>query len=803
MIGADFYWQFIQDRIVRGEGPTAVESRLGYLLSGPLPFPQSVYITCSQVLTFSCITEEVHCDNFWKIESMATTSTAQNSDTEFLQEYLTSNITVKPDGTYSLRFPWKTYHPALPSNYSVCAKRTRSMANRLAKTPYLLQLYNSIIEEQESRGFIERVSSHTSTSVHYIPHHPVRKESLTTPLRIVYDCSCKQSPDLPSLNECLNPGPPFLNDLCAILLRFRQHNIAFSSDIEKAFLHVHLDEADRDFTRFLWISNPTDPNSPFVTFRFKVVLFGATCSPFMLNAAITYHLQQNDSPTSRDLIHNLYVDNVVSGTHSEEAAVDYFINSRSVLGNANFNLRSWASNSKQLNNMARTHGVFDDTNSVKVLGLWWDTQSDTIFASPKQDAAMFSMLATKREILKWTSSVFDPLGLISPVTIMAKLFLQSLWQQNLNWDSQLNDALSKKWYEIATNITEATTVRFPRQCITMMAKTELTLHIFADASPRAYGAVAYLQQGTQSAILMSKSRAAPLKQLSLPRLELMAAVVGTRLYTFISKSITTNANVCFWSDSQIVLSWITSKKKLKPFVHNRVSEIQSVSTSWRYCPSSDNPADLLTRGITFQQLHSSIQWRQGPTWLNSPSNWPVWPQAEILLIQAEVDEEVEIPPVETPPAEATEIPTGIQHLIDVARFSKLSTLLSVTAYVCRFTCNTRQPSLSRQGGPLTSLELAQANLKWIYNIQHTVFSKEITNIGSRQNRLPLVRQLKLFLDNNNLLRCGGRIHNAPISELAKFPYLLPTLPLKEREKSTCAYLRVQCPVPSIWKLSLT
>ena len=93
---------------------------------------------------------------------------------------------------------------------AVCAKRTRSVAHRLAKTPHLLKLYNNIIEEQESRGFIERVSSSStciSTSTHYIPHHPVRKESLTTPIRIVYNCSCKQFPDLPSLNDCLNSGP--------------------------------------------------------------------------------------------------------------------------------------------------------------------------------------------------------------------------------------------------------------------------------------------------------------------------------------------------------------------------------------------------------------------------------------------------------------------------------------------------------------------------------------------------------------------------------------------------------------------
>lgn len=181
------------------------------------------------------------------------------------------------------------------------------MAIHLAKTPHLLKLYDSIIEEQESRPFIERVmiTSNTSTSVHYVPHHPVRKESLTTPIHIIYDCSCKQAPDSPSLNDCLNPGPPFLNDLCAILLRFCQHSVAFSSDIEKAFLHVHLDEGDRDFTRFLWLSDPTNPSSSFVTFRFKVALFRATCSPFMLNAAITYHLMQNNSSTSSDLTQNL------------------------------------------------------------------------------------------------------------------------------------------------------------------------------------------------------------------------------------------------------------------------------------------------------------------------------------------------------------------------------------------------------------------------------------------------------------------------------------------------------------------
>ena len=198
------------------------------------------------------------------------------------------------------------------------------------------------------------------------------------------------------------------------------------------------------------------------------------------------------------------------------------------------------------------------------------------------------------------------------------------------------------------------------------ARQSHTTH-FAVASPQAYGAVAYLVHETHLAILMSKARTAPLKQHTLPRLELMAAVLGARLYIFISTS-TNTTNTFFWSDSQIVLSWITSKKTLKPFVSNRINEIRSVSTEWRYCPSADNPADLLTRGITFDQFNSSTQWRHGPTWLSSTSKWPKWPHAEILLVQTEADEEVDIPAVDTiePPS------IGLHHLIDLKRFSKLS-----------------------------------------------------------------------------------------------------------------------------------
>ena len=136
------------------------------------------------------------------------------------------------------------------------------------------QVYDSILKKQLDRGFIELVTEpNKKGAVHYIPHHPVKKDSVTTPVRIVYDCSCRQSNALPSLNDCLITGPHFLVDLCTILLHFRTHQFGLSTDIDKAFLNITLKESDRDFTRFLWLKNPLDPSSAFVTHRFKRILF--------------------------------------------------------------------------------------------------------------------------------------------------------------------------------------------------------------------------------------------------------------------------------------------------------------------------------------------------------------------------------------------------------------------------------------------------------------------------------------------------------------------------------------------------
>ncbi|XP_053380752.1 uncharacterized protein LOC128548961 [Mercenaria mercenaria] len=231
------------------------------------------------------VQEELNLEKFWEVESMGVEQkTKYQGCDEYTRQYQDTCITYD-NGQYVARLPGKMIHPSLPSNELISRRRIVSVVNRLRKEPNCLQKYSEIMNEQEQRGFVEKIvddPSRPNTTVHYIPHHPVKKESATTPIRIVYDCSCKSTQHFPSLNDCLMNTPPQLNDLTSILLRFRYHKFAVSTDIEKAFLNISLHPDDRDVTRFFWLSDPSNPDSPHQAYRFKSVLFGATCSPFIL-----------------------------------------------------------------------------------------------------------------------------------------------------------------------------------------------------------------------------------------------------------------------------------------------------------------------------------------------------------------------------------------------------------------------------------------------------------------------------------------------------------------------------------------
>jgi len=497
----------------------------------------------------------------------------------------------------------------------------------------------------------------------------------------------------------------------------------------------------------------------------------------MLFATLHYHLQQHSSPLSHNIQANLYVDNIVSGCETEQQAIQYLEEARSLMSSAGFNLRGWASNCKSLNRKAQKVGIANGSHLANILGLQWNITTDHLSLMPKVNITMDQPMITKREVLKDTSKLFDPLGMASPVTVRAKLFMQMLWQLHVDWDEPLDANLQAEWTTIISDINQLSRIPVNRRYFQRPFTREgLQLHVFADASTKAYGAVAFLISGGQTSFVMAKNRVAPLKTLTLPKLELMAAVVASRVARFILDALNQQDTPTYcWGDSQIALYWLKSTRDLPLFVRRRVSEIKEAipEATWNYCPTADNPADLLTRGISYQlfSLPNNLWWK-GPPWLTAPSAWPQWQSEPAIELHAAAAIAQEFTP-----QPATPTASGLHAVINISDYSTLNRLLAVTAYTYRYLNNLHR-SRPKLSGPLTATELSLAQTRWVQACQELVYPKEMASARSdcdrpAAKRPPLVRQLRLFVDDKGLLRCGGRIHNAPLSELARFPYLLP------------------------------
>lgn len=231
------------------------------------------------------------------------------------------------------------------------------------------------------------------------------------------------------------------------------------------------------------------------------------------------------------------------------------------------NLRQWTSSDDTINKMASQDGASAEA-VTKVLGLVWNSNTDTLSLSLDKLIQEIQALQsiTKRSVLSLSSKLFDPLGFVEPVSAKGKIMMQELWKMKMPRDTELPQNYREKWLKWPSEIKELTFLSIPRQYLTN-DNEEAQLHIFCDSSQLAYGAVAYLRGTTTNtfSFVMSKSKVAPLKQHTLPRLELLAALMGTELCEFLSQTLQPKLTITgyyMWSDSQIVLAWIKSSKPL-------------------------------------------------------------------------------------------------------------------------------------------------------------------------------------------------------------------------------------------------
>jgi hypothetical protein len=793
LVGADYLWLLQRDCVRRGKPgePVAIDTVLGWVVSRPIGgFDVDEPVTAQVTLVSSEVRNPlVDITKFWDLESIGIKD--QNSD---VHESVISDL--KFSGTrYSVGLPWKESQDPLPTNYELSLKRMKGQIKRLNKDPVLLGEYDSIIKAQEEAGVIEKVSPNKVISpkskVHYIPHQAVVRKDATTKVRIVYDASAKSQKSGVSLNDWLNAGPSLNPLLFDILLRFREQRVALVADIEKAFLNIEVHERDRDSLRFLWVDDVLRNNLNLVVYRFCRVVFGVNSSPFLLSATLRHHISKYavyDKDFADKLLRSFYVDDLATGEASTESAYLLYTKARERMNEGGFKLRIWRTNDSELrtqiqesaNDLDKHVEEAEDQTYAKemlacqaggqfgkVLGLEWDCVRDLIrFDFDHLTEKAQNLEPTKRNVLSLLACIFDPLGLLSPIVAKAKILFQDICISSLDWDDVLTRSLRERWEKWLKD--------FEAKCVTVERYASVSdnslgqssgakywLHGFGDASKRAYCAVIYLvtivSDRAQVKLVASKTRVSPIKELSIPRLELMAARILAQLMDAVRQALELEykfEGVRYWTDSKTVLCWISNTGSWKQFVQHRVDEILRISSKsdWGHCPGIENPADLGSRGVLITELKNSDLWWSGPSWLKgNPTDWPSLVTA-VPTLESKVEQKKYF---SVSLLINTDSLFGICNLISLERFSCLKRLLRVTAWVKRFISNLKRKKLGKEGvsGTLEASELKSAELAWVKAAQLVLKDQQ----GYRQ----LERQYGL-VEKDEVLHCTGRLGSSEL-----------------------------------------
>lgn len=400
-----------------------------------------------------------------------------------------------------------------------------------------------------------------------------------------------------------------------------------------------------------------------------------------------------------------------------------------------------------------------------VLGVLWAPSTDTLRFEINIDKNEHKV--TKRMILSNTCKIFDPLGLLSPCTITLKILLQKLWELKLEWDSDVPNGIKKTWDKIINNLDLLLALSIPRSVLCSFP-VSIDLHCFVDASQNAYAACVYLRstddEGNVSTnLLCAKTRVVPLKPVTIPRLELCAALLGARLATKVCEALRCKVDTkTFWSDSSITIGWIkTQPKLLKTFVCNRVNEIHELTEreSWRHVPTDLNPADMASRGIEPSALVDAALWWNGPQFLSKPES--EWPQ------QLTGHSESQLPEIK-----AHHVQNNDQNIVKFENFSNPLRLQRALAYVFRFINNCKNHK-NKTVGSLNETELHQSLTFLLKTAQQESFGFEINALQEHESlKRSNVLQLSPFIDEKGLLRVGGRLKHANLNYDAKHPILL-------------------------------
>ncbi|XP_062538672.1 uncharacterized protein LOC134206944 [Armigeres subalbatus] len=616
-------------------------------------------------------------------------------------------------------------------------------------------------------------------------------------VRLVWDAAAKVGSI--ALNSLLLKGPDQLTSLPAVLMRFRQFGVAVSADIREMFHQIRIREKDRHSLRFLWRNNPIDMPGIYVM---NVAIFGATCSPASAQFVKNKNAKQFDDQYPRaveGIVNNHYVDDSLESYSSVAEAIRVSEEMRMIHQNGGFELRNWLSNKEEVLRSLGEIKPFVDKNIgpdnkefERILGLLWMTKKDELCLATSVQEPIQKLIdevkrPTKRQVLKCLMGFFDPLGLWSVFLVHGKVLLQDIWRNGTQWDEQIDDAAFERWKKWTGLIPTISENRIPRcyfENATIKHYQKLQLHTFVDASEVAYAAVSYFRITNPDGVVecnlvAAKTKVAPLKPLSVPRLELQAAVLGIRLMQFVEESHTVKIQQRFvWSDSATVLAWLRADpRKYKQFVACRVGELLTASEvrEWQWVQSKLNPADLDTKWGKGYAQDVNGAWFSGPEFLKNPEY--EWPKQKTTLLSTAED---------LRPCHTHHIVTMPVMIFELERFSRLPRLIRSAAYIHRSIINWRRKPKGEESITeyLKSDELRNGLRTIIRLTQWQAFPDEMVLLTRNQQRSEeqqvqlekssLLYRLSSMLDEFGILRIDGRITaTSNVTESTKFPIILP------------------------------
>ena len=790
-------------------GPYAYKTKLGWCVMGPIHDVSSSKLTCNKIAVrniadqsiathYFCVPQEAKDQSLTKMlariyehdfnengDSSLINLTSQE-DLKFLN-IMEKNVVMK-DGHYQLPLPFRNPDVEFVNNRSHVLQRANWLKNKLLKNGKMLDDYRDFMNNLLKKGYAIPTPSSQLKSPKgkgwYIPHFGVYHPMKPGKIRVVFDCSATSSGM--SLNKELMQGPDLTSKLIGVLNRFRLEDVGIMADIEAMFYQVQIPEEHRTFLRFLWWPDGNLHND-LVEYQMTVHLFGAASSPSCSNFALRKTAEDNvdmGNDISTTLLRNFYVDDMLKSCEDPKQAIDLLQDVKKMCRRGGFNLTKIISSSRKLLESIdkKDHGKALrnlDLNSAvllpveRALGVQWCVENDSFgFRIQLQDRPL-----TKRGILSTVSSVYDPLGFAAPFLLTGRLLLQQLSADKKGWDEEPTSEQRATWEKWRSELPGLESIQI-RRCFkpkNFGNVVNVSVHHFSDASDKGYGEANYLRLENEKGmvnccLLMGKSRVAPLKTVTIPRLELTAATVSIKVGLLLARELDfQDVETFYWTDSKVVLGYLKNeRRRFHLFVTNRVTMILDNSTKkqWRYVESRNNPADDASRGITINQYLKNEKWFNGPSFLQQPLD-------KILSTKVgKFDVHDEDPEVKRT-VKVVNIITSEDFLSTLtSRTSKWSKLKRIVATILSWR------TLKR--GQVDVDGLVKAEKVILKLVQFKSYGKEVSTLTKEKKTMGLEKTSSLYtlnpyLDGDGIMRVGGRLSRSHIQDLNTIhPIILPS-----------------------------